>query len=106
MTFWFSEQEESKKWPNHNYFHRSIFKRPCWRHNGHRQVTESDSYIGSDNALLCHHEDEADEDGWAQHADGAHERVGSLCLLAAQARGGRPDDHAQQARHTGDCPED
>lgn len=69
-------------------------------------MTESESYIGSYNALLGHHEDEADKDGRAQHADSAHQRVGSLCLLAAQARGDRPDDHAQQTRHTGDRPED
>jgi len=69
-------------------------------------VTGSDSYIGSYDTLLGHHEDEADEDGRAQHADRAHERVGALRLLAAQARGGRPDHHAQQARHTGDRPED
>lgn len=66
----------------------------------------SDSYISSYDALLRHHEDEADEDGRAQHADGAHQRVGPLRLLAAQAGGGGADDHAQQAGHTGDRPED
>lgn len=64
------------------------------------------SYVSSHDALLGHHEDEADEDGRPQHADGAHQRVGSLRPLAAQARGGRPYDHAQQARHAGDGAED
>lgn len=53
-----------------------------------------DSYISSCDALLGNHEDEADEDGRPQHADGAHEWVGSLCLLAAQACGGCSNDHA------------
>lgn len=63
-------------------------------------------YISSHDALLGHHEDEADEDGRAQHADGAHQGVGPLCLLATQACGGRPDDHAQQSCHAGDRPKD
>lgn len=69
-------------------------------------ATARGSYISSHNALLGHHEDEADEDGRAEHADGAHQRVGTLRLLAKQARGGRPDDHAQQARHAGDGAKD
>lgn len=64
------------------------------------------SYISSHDALLGHHEDEADEDGRSEHADGAHQRVGALCLLAEQARGGRPYDHAQQTRHAGDGAKD
>lgn len=76
------------------------------RHNVYNTVRISGSYISSYDALLGHHEDEADEDGRAQHADGAHERVGPFRLLAAQSCGGGPDDHAQQSGHTGDRPED
>lgn len=64
------------------------------------------SYVGSDDALLGHHEDEADEDGRAQHADGAHQRVGPLRLLPAEASGGGSDHHAQQPGHAGDGSED
>lgn len=59
-----------------------------------KRVAGNGSYISAHDALLGHHEDEADEDGRAQHADGAHEGVGSLRPLAAQARGGCPDDDA------------
>lgn len=76
------------------------------RHNVYNTARISGSYISSYDALLGHHEDEADEDGRAQHADGAHERVGPFRLLAAQPCGGGPDDHAQQSGHTGDRPED
>lgn len=62
-------------------------------YNIYKTVTGSDTYISSYDALLGHHEDEADEDGRAQHADSAHERVGSLRPLAAQACGGRSDYH-------------
>lgn len=64
------------------------------------------SYVSSHDALLGHHEDEADEDGRAEHADGAHQWVGALGLLAEQAGGGRAYDHAQQARHAGDGAKD
>lgn len=57
-------------------------------------VPGNEPYVSANDALLGHHEDEADEDGRAQHADGAHERVGSFCLLATQACGESPDDHA------------
>lgn len=76
------------------------------RHNVYNTLGISGSYISSYDALLGHHEDEADEDGRAQHADGTHERVGPFRLLAAQPCGGGPDDHAQQSGHTGDRPED
>lgn len=69
-------------------------------------MTRRGSYVGSDDALLGHHEDEADEDGRAQHADGAHQRVGPLRLLPAEASGGGADEHAQQPGHTGDGPKD
>lgn len=68
--------------------------------------TATGSYISSHDALLGHHEDEADEDGRSEHADGAHQRVGALCLLAEQACGGCAYDHAQQTRHAGDGAED
>lgn len=64
------------------------------------------SYISSHDALLGHHEDEADEDGRSEHADGAHQRVGALCLLAEQACGGCAYDHAQQTCHAGDGAKD
>lgn len=70
------------------------------------QASEPGSYVGSDDALLGHHEDEADEDGRAQHADGAHQRIGPLRLLAAEASGGGSDEHAQQPRHAGDGSKD
>lgn len=78
----------------------------CSRHNVYNTVRINGSYISSYDALLGHHEDEADEDGRAQHADGTHQRVGPFRLLAAEPRGGGPDDHAQQSGHTGDRPED
>lgn len=67
---------------------------------------ESGAYICSSYVLLGHHEDEADEDGRAQHADGAHQRVGSFRPLSTEAGGGSSYNHAQQPRHTGDGPED
>lgn len=70
------------------------------------QASRPGSYVGSDDALLGHHEDEADEDGRAQHADGAHQRIGPLRLLAAEASGGGSDENAQQPGHAGDGSED
>lgn len=57
------------------------------------QVNQTGSYVGSDDALLGHHEDEANEDGRAQHADSAHQGIGPLRLLAAEAGSGRSDEH-------------
>lgn len=70
------------------------------------QARRPGSYVGSDDALLGHDEDEADEDGRAQHADGAHQRIGPFRLLAAEASGGGSDDHAQQPSHAGNGSED
>lgn len=64
------------------------------------------SYVGSDDAFLGHHKDEADEDGRAQHADGAHQRICPFRLLAAEASSGRSNDHTQQPGHAGDGPKD
>lgn len=68
--------------------------------------TQMCTYVCSYDALLGHDEDEADEDGRAQHADGTHQRVGALCLLSAEARGRSTDHHTEQTRHTCDDPED
>lgn len=77
---------------NLNYHDKWTTDLPVLQLQSTRQL--KDSYVSSYDALLGHHEDEADEDGRAQHADGTNERVSSLCLLPAQASGGRPDDHA------------
>lgn len=71
-----------------------------------QELARIESYISSVNVLLGHHKDEADKDGRAQHADSTHEGVGSVCLLATEASGGEPYNHAQQPRHAGDRPED
>lgn len=64
------------------------------------------TYVGSLNALLGRDEDEADEDGRAQHAHSTHQRVGPLCLLAAHPGRHGTDHHTQQPRHTSDRPKD
>lgn len=89
---------------NHNSL--LVWKGRNFLHQVQSLLQERGSYVSSYDALLGHHKDEADEDGWAQHADSAYEGVSSLCLLAAQACGSRSDDHAQQPCHTGDTPED
>lgn len=70
------------------------------------QASKPGSYVGSDNALLGHHEDEAYEDGRAQHADGADQRIGPFRLLSAEAGSGRSDEHTEQPGHAGDGPKD
>ena len=74
--------------PFHIFSYSSSLHISCTRFAG------NDPYISSYDVLLGHHKDEAEEDGRAQHADGAHQRIGSLGPLAAQSCGGRPDDHA------------
>ena len=74
--------------------------------HGSRGLVGQSTYISPHDAFLGHHEDEADEDGRAQHADGAHQGVRPLRALAAEARGRQADDHTQQPRHHGDGAED
>ena len=64
------------------------------------------THIGPHDAALGGHEDEADEDGRAQHAHSAHQRVGPLGPQAAPARGSCPRDHTQKTREAGDGPKD
>lgn len=68
--------------------------------------TQVCTYICSCDALLGHNEDEADENGRAQHADSTHQRVGALSLLSAEACGRSPDHDTEQTRNTCNGPED
>lgn len=71
-----------------------------------KESTVTATHVSTHDALLCSDEDEADEDGGAQHADGTHQGIGALRLEPAETRGGRPNDHPQEPRHTGDHSED
>lgn len=64
------------------------------------------THIGAHDAALGRHEDEADEDGGAQHAHGTHKWVGPLGPQAAPAGSARTCDHTQETREAGDGPED
>lgn len=72
----------------------------------HHPSTPHCTHIGPHDAALGGHEDEADEDGRAQHAHSTHQRVGSLGPQAAPASGSCPRDHTQKAREAGDGPKD
>ena len=64
------------------------------------------TYVGSLYALLGRDEDEADEDGRTQHADGANQRVSPFRPLPAHPGRDGTDHHAQQTRHARNRPED
>lgn len=64
------------------------------------------TYIGSHNAALGSHEDQADEDGRAQHSHSTHERIRSLRLGPAPFGGSCPGDYTQESSEASDCSKD